>query len=883
VTALRAFVSRLWGSLATHRRDAVLGEEIQTHLELLADEFEARGMSRPQARLAARREFGAVEAIKDATRDARGWPLLESLVQDVRFALRQLRRSPTFTLTAILTLAIGIGGTTAIFSIIDVTMLRSLPYPDADRLVVIQEVVPRFGNSPVSVADADAWRTGSSFDQIALLTGTASNLTGQGEPERLVGSATTPNLLRILGARAQMGRLLLDEEEQAGREHVVVISDAFWRRRFGADPTIVGRMIPLDGVPHEVVGVLAGDFKPPTLSHLFAIPLREISPEIWRPLAIPPEQRQAIGGYSYAAVARLKPGVSLAQAAEELSVIQAALVRVTPGKGDIRTAILPLQTQLESRSYAGLQLLLLAIVAVLVVGCVNIANLLLARIVSRKKEIVVREAIGAGKRRVVRQLLVENVVLGLLGGGSSLAVAWGALRLLVATAPSDIPRLDDVTLDMRVLVFAGAVSLACGLLIALVPLWRAGSLALRESLNRHTGADGRPATIRLQSILVVCEIGLSAACVATAALLLQSFAGLLNVDKGFSADHVLTIDINMAGQRYASGEQRMVVLDEVLNKFQRTAGVAAATVSSQLPLTDASGRSALSTEGVTRPVTDRPVADVRSVTPDYFRTLEVPLRTGRLIGDADRDRHVAVLSEGLAQRGWPNQSPLGRKFRFGSNPAATLYEVVGIAGDVRGTTLDQPMALTAYIPFPQRTASGASLLVKTSVAPAAIAPLLQEIIRRQDPELPIVAVRTMKDVVNASLEPRRFQLVLVALFAVLAALLAGLGVYGVMAYSVAQHAREIGIRLALGAPPHAMLGMVMRNALRLAIGGLLVAMPLALAAGSFLRTFLVGVTPYDPAALVGADAIVLLTALAAAAIPGLRASHIDPMTALRNV
>ena len=882
MSSVRVPFSRFWGSLTKRRGDARLTEEILTHLELLAQEFMADGLSPDEARMKARREFGGVEAIKDSTRDERGLPFLESLLQDVRFALRQLRRSPSFTITAILTLAIGIGGTTAIFSVIDVVILRPLSYPDADRLVAIQEVFPVLGTGPVSAADADVWRRSTaSLDQIALVTGAGMNLTGRGEPERIIAATTTPNLLRIFGASTQLGRLLLDEEDQLGSDRVIVLSDALWRRRFNADAGIVGRMISLDGVPHEVVGVLAATFKPPNIKHLISLPVREIVPEMWKPLALTAEDRPAIGRYGYASVARLKPGVSLARASEELAAIQTNLARDVPGKGNIGVVIVPLQVQMASRSRAGLELLLLAVATVLLIGCVNIANLLLARTVARRKEMSVREAIGAGRGRIARQLLVENLVLSLLGGLGSLAIAYGALRLIVMTAPADVPRLDELALDVRILLFAGSVSLVCGLLIGLVPAWRCGGLDLHASLKGRSEGDALPGATRLRSTLVACEIGLSAAAVTVAALLLQSFAGLMTVDKGFSAEQVLTLDVNLAGQRYTNAQQRVAFLDAVVDRVRQSPGVVAAAVSSQLPLTGTGALSALSTEGVTGPITERPSADVRSVTPDYFRAMAVPLKTGRLIDAADRERNVAVLSEQLAARGWPSQNSLGRKFRFGANTTAPLYEVVGTVGDVRGTALDQPLTPTAYVPFPQKTLSGVSLIVKTSGNPSALASLVHGILRAHDPELPVVTIRTMDDVMNESLAQRRFQLLLVALFATLAALLASLGVYGVMAYSVAQRTSEIGIRLALGAKPAAVVFKVMRDALMLAAGGLLVALPVTMISGSFLSKFLVGVTPRDPLVLGATAAIIGVTALLAAAGPGLRASRVDPMVALR--
>jgi putative ABC transport system permease protein len=880
---LRALRLRFWRSLTRQRHDARLNEEIQTHLELLTAEQLARGLSPAAARQAALREFGGVEYAKEPARDERGLPLVESLLQDARFALRQLRRHPSFAITAILTLAIGIGGTTAIFSVLDVVVIRPLPYPDADRLVAIQETLPTFGPFPVSPADADFWKEHvTSLEEIALATGASLNLTGAGEPEPIVTGLVTPNFLRILGASPQLGRLLRDEEAEPGRDQVVVIDDALWRRRFNADPQIVGRSITLNGSAYDVVGVLQPDFEAPNTKWLHSLPTRELVPHMWKPLALGPADKPAIGRYSYSSIGRLKSGVSLAHAREELAVAQVNLVRSIPTKGDLKTVIVPMQDQMASRSRASLELLLIIVATVLLIGCVNIANLLLARIVARRREMSVREAIGASRARIARQVIVENVVLSTAGGLGGLIVAYAALRAILAIAPADVPRLEVVAINLRVLLFAAGVSSACGFLIGLVPAWRAGKLDIHASLKSRGEGEVHSATIRIRSVLVAAEIALTAAAVAVAALLLQSFTGLLNVDRGFDADKLLTLDLNLVGPRYATSALQAGFADGVVTDVQRSAGVTAVALSTQLPLTGTGALSALSAEGTTAAAPDRPSADVRSVTVDYFRALGLTVKSGRLIEAADRERNVAVLSAQLAERGWPGQNPIGRRFRFGVNPSAIVYEVIGTVGDVRGTGLDQPPTPTAYVPYPQRNYGFVSLLVKAAGDPATLTSTVRQVVRAHDPELPLPAFRTMDDVIGRSLATRRFQLLLVAFFAVLAALLASIGVYGVMAYSVAQRSPEMGIRLALGARPGALVRSVLREALLLAVVGLLIAVPSTALSGAFLSRYLVGVTPGNPLVLTATIAIIAATALTAAAGPALRASRVDPLVALRS-
>jgi predicted permease len=882
LTTLRAFRSRFWGSLWKQRHDARLSEEIQTHLELLIAENVARGLSPAAARAAALREFGGVEYAKDQARDERGLPFVESLLQDARFSLRQLRRNPLFAVTAILTLAIGIGGTTAIFSVLDVVVIQPLPYPEASRLVAIQETLPTFGPFPVSPADADFWKAHvTSLEEIALASGTSLNLTGGGEPEPIITGAVTPNFLRILGASPQLGRLLRDDEAQPGRDRVLVIDDALWQRRFNADPQIVGRTLTLNGAAYEVVGVLRPEFDAPNTKWLHSLPTREQTPQMWKPLVLTSADKPAIGRYSYSSIARLKGGVSLAQAREELAVAQLNLVRSILNKGDLKTVMVPLQEQMASRSRASLELLLIVVAAVLLIGCVNIANLLLARIVVRRREMSVREAIGASRTRIARQLIVENVVLSIAGGLAGLIVAYAALQAILAIAPADVPRLDVVAINPRVLAFAAAVSTVCGFLIGLVPAWRAGKLDIHTSLKGRGEGEVQSATIRIRSALVASEIALSAAAVAVAALLLQSFTGLLRVDRGFDADKLLTLDVNLVGPRYATPALQAAFVDNVVRDVQQAAGVAVVAVSTQLPLTGTGSLSALSAEGTTAAAPDRPSADVRSVSTEYFRALGLALKSGRLMETADRERNVAVLSAQLAERGWPGQNPIGRRFRFGVNPSAVVYEVIGTVGDVRGTGLDQPPTPTAYVPYPQRNYGLVSLIVKAAGDPAMLTSTVRQAVRSHDPELPLPAFRTMDDVIGRSLATRRFQLLLVAFFAGLAALLASVGVYGVMAYSVAQRSPEIGIRLALGARPGALVRSVLREAAFLAGVGLLVAVPATLLGGSFLSRYLVGVTPGNPLVLSATITVIAVTALLAAAGPALRASRVDPMVALR--
>ena len=881
MSAVRTFIGRMRMMTERSRRDAALAEEIDCHLDMLAAEFRAAGLTEREARLKAKREFGSVDRVKESTRDEQGFPLIESLWQDVVFALRQLRQSPSFTIAAVLTLAIGIGGTAGIFSVLDVVAFRSLSYPEADRLVIIHEGLPTFGPFPASAADAEFWSSHTtSFENISLVTPAFMNLTGAGDPERLEIGRVSPALLPMLGATARIGRLFADNEAQPGADAVVVLSDGLWRRRFGGDPSIVGRTIALDGVPHVVVGVLSAGFRAPNVRHLYAIPVSEMVMQAWKPLALAPEERPAVGGYNYPALARLAPGVSLIRAQQDLDRVQTELLRAVPNKTGLYARVMPLQEQLASRSRPTLMLLLTATAAVLLIGCVNTTNLLSARMLARRREIAVRAAIGAGRWRLVRQVLVENLVLGIFGGATGILVAAVVVRAIVSLAPSDVPRLDEVALDSRVILFTVAISLGCGLLIGAPSAWRLGAGSLQAWLAQR-GDDAGTAR-QSYSLLVVGEIALCAATVAVALLLARSLVGLNAVDKGFDPARILTAGVNLSGSRYEATERQAALFDGVIEDIRAVPGVVAVAVSTQLPLTGTGALSALSVEGTTVSATERASADVRSVSPDYFRAMSVPLMVGRPLDAGDRERPVAVLSEALASRGWPAQNPLGRRFRFGLNPAATVYEVVGVVGDVRGTALDQPVTPTAYVPFPQRTRGIATLLVKTDRDPASLAGLIRQSLKSRDLDLPTPTFRTMEEVVAGSLDARRFQLMVVVVFAGLAVLLAAIGVYGVMAYSVAQRRVEIGVRLALGAAPRRVLLLVIGRAVRLGLGGVALALPMGWLTGAALRSFLYGVTPLDPQVFVTTALVMFCVAVGAAAVPAIRASRLDPGAALRH-
>lgn len=797
-----------------------------------------------------------------------------------------LSKNPGFSAIAIATLALGIGANTAIFSVVDGVILRPLAYPDADRLVSIHEVVPKFSHIapllPVNAMHFREWRKNvRSFDQLALLGSVNFNLTGAGEPERIHGARVSPALFEMLGVRPQLGRLFSQAEDQPGRDRVVLLNDELWRRVFAADPGVIGRKIVLNGQPYEVAGVLPAGFHFPKMSQLFAMPVAEERPELWTPFAVRDNELTPLGDLDYAAIARLRPGVASGQAVSELNVVQGQLMSLVPEKLELRAALIPLQDQITGKSRSGLELMLAAVGAVLLIGCVNITNLLLARATSRRREMGIRSALGASSGRLVRQMLAESLALSGLGGIFGVGIAYAAIRLIVANAPVDLPRIDEIHLDARVLLFTLTISTAAGLLFGLLPAWRFGQadpqVAMRTGSRSMTA--GR-STGRLRALLVSLEAGLSALCLIAGGLLLHSFVKLLQVDRGFEAERVIAVTLNLPGSRYPSREKRAAFLHSMLDRVEVLPGITSAGVSNMLPLGGEGANNLVAVEGSKLALMERPLADVRQVNPGYFHTMGIALRAGRVFAESDRERQVALVSAQTAERLWPGQSPIDKRFRIGDD-SSPLMIVAGVVGDVHGVSLSKKPSLTVYLPYWQRNFGQASLVAKTAMDPRAASAAIRAAIRQVDPELPVPAFQTMNEILSGSVAQRRFQMTLVLLFAAVAMLLACLGIYGVVSYSVAQRANEMGIRMALGARPGAIRGMILRQALLPVATGLGAGVLASLALGRVLGSMLFGVNAADPLTILAVVALLSSVAAAASYIPARRATLIDPLNALR--
>jgi hypothetical protein len=755
---------------------------------------------------------------------------------DFRYALRSLRRNPGYAAVVILILAAGIGANTAMFSIVNGVLLRALPFHEPEQLYAVQEAVPKFANIspdfPVNAMHFLEWKKHwTSAEQIALLDHLTFNLTSDGEPERVNAERITWNLFPMLGVQPQLGRGFLEEEDQLGRDRVVLLSDAMWRRRFQADPGVLGRKIILNDKPFQVIGVMPAGLKLPRLSQLQSMSISDTDPDIWKPFAVSKDELDAMGDFNFGCIVRMKKGVAAARALDELNAIEADIIRDLPEKVELRAHLVPLQQQLTGRSRKGLLLLFSAVGAVLLIVCVNIANLMLARATGRRREFAVRAAVGASARRV--------------------------------------------------LALACVLTLFSAMLFGLLPAWRSSRIDPQEGLR----SGGRSATEsrhsgRLRTLLVALEVALSTICLAAAGLLLNSFVRLTHIDKGFDVEHVMSIDLYLAGARYSDMNKRSEFLRKALEAVEPLPGATAVGVSNMLPLTGEGNNNLLLVEGRRGALWERPLVDMRSVNGAYFHAMGISLRSGRVFTEEDRKRGVALVGESTARKIWPGENPLGKRFRFGEN-SAPLLEVIGVAGDVRGNGLQKVPQQVVYLPYWYRGRSTTSLVVRTGMNPSAIAGAVRAELHKLDPELPVPQFRTMQDIVSASVAERKFQLSLVLAFAGIAVVLACLGIFGVVSYTVAQRRGEMGIRLALGATAGNLRTMVVRQGLAPVVVGLACGIAGALAMARVLEGLLFGVKATDPWTLGGVAAVLIGVAAAACYVPAMRVSRADPLSALR--
>jgi predicted permease len=810
---------------------------------------------------------------------------MRNIWQDFRFAGRVLSKNPGFTAVAVLTLALGIGINTAIFSVVNAILLRPLPYKDPDQLVLLNHNYPKIDlKASVSAPGYKHYReTAKSFEGLAAMSFWSANITGEGEPERLQGMMTSANLFPLLRAEAARGRVLLPEEEEAGRDRVAVITDGLWRRRFGADPNLVGKNVSLNGESYQIVGVMPPDFQ-------FG---REVGMaiEIWSPLSFTPQQLSMdnIGRENLFVLARLKPGVSFEQAQGEMNAIADALRgQLMPGLtvNDWGLKLTPMAEQVVGDIRPMLWMLLGAVGLVLLIACANVANLLLARSAARHKEIAIRTALGAGRGRVIRQLLTESVLLAVVGGALGLLLATWGVDLLLSLNESKIPRASEVGVDLWVLGFTVGVSLLTGVLFGLAPALQASKVDLHDALKEggRSGSGGMKRGAR--SVLVVAEMALALVLLIGAGLLIKSFAQLQQVNPGFRPEGVLSMQLTLPEAKYKEPRQRQEFYRQLMERVRALPGVEAAGATNVLPLSGQNQSGSFNIEG--RPVPQGqspPHGDRWLVTADYFRTMNIPLVRGRYFTEQDGPDApgVAMVDETMARKYWPGEDPVGKRITFETGPdnQPRWREIVGLVGHVRHKDLEGESRVQYYAPLMQRPNSGIFLAVRTSGDPESLSPAVRGVVREMDKDLPVYKVTTMRQLVSDSMAQRRFSMLMLGIFAVVALVLASVGLYGVLAYSVTQRTREIGVRMALGAQTRDVLKMIVGQGMALALAGVGIGLVIAFAATRLMSSLLYGVTATDPSVFAGVAVLLAGVAFLACYVPARRATRVDPMEALR--
>jgi putative ABC transport system permease protein len=879
---LRETLHRLRSVLHRKRYEQELEEELRLHLELEIESNLAQGMTPQQARRAAAVSFGGVEQAKVECRDASGFRVFEELAGDARHGMRQLRMSPGFAAVATLTLALGIGSATTVFSVVNGVLVRRLPYPDSDRIMTLWNTYPGVDDSlqEVSPPDFFDWRSESrSFEHMAAYERFVWDMAGDPQPVRVRGARVSGDFFAVMAVPAMLGRPVLPADDHEGAHHVVVLSHRLWVERFGSDPSVLGRTVILTGVPHRIVGVMPTGFRFPD------------GVELWTPLAyeppFPPSLRRSVW---FRTVGRLRPGVTARQAGLEMAAIAQRLARRYPDTNEGRSvAVVSLLEHTVGGVRPALLMLLGAAGLVLLVACVNVANLMLVRAVGRRQEISLRAALGASRGRIVRQLGMESLVFQILGGLGGLGIAWLALEALRRTAGEAVPRMADIHIDLRAMLFAVLLSLvagaASGMLPAMTVTGRRLFQAVQES-GRRTADSRRHA--RWRQALVIAEVALAEVLLVGGLLLLQSYLHLRRVDLGFTSQGVLTSRFDLHSRRYADTASRRAFYRETVERVAAIPGVRSAALATTIPMHDVQMTLDFLIDGRPKPAgpVETPWAGYNSVTPDYFHLMGIRLLEGRLLTDGDGPGApaVAVVNSEMARRYWPGTSPLGSTFRIlsdDSTDAGPEITVVGVVDDVRQVSLTSTFRPELYLPYAQYPWKEGFLLVRSSTAPEVLAEAVRRELRKVDPDLALSDVRRMDDEISDSLGPPRFQTVLVGVFAAVALALALVGVFGVISYSVSRRSHEIAIRLALGARRRDVFTLVATSGARLVFAGVVLGIVLALLMVSGLSRLLFGVVPTQPAAYIVVGLLLSVVALAACSIPCLRAIRVDPAVALR--
>jgi putative ABC transport system permease protein len=804
------------------------------------------------------------------------------MLTDLRYALRMLIKSPGFSAIAILTLGLAIGANSAIFSVVNAVLLRPLPYPHSEQLVRVFGSQPQLELAPTSPANFLEWKEQNEvFERIATYTGQGFNLTGGDKPERVIGARVSADLFQLLAVQPRLGRAFTDEEDQAGHGQVVILSHEFWQSRFGGDPHTLRQAITLNEQSYTVVGIM-----PPG----FAFP--DTRTQVWTPVAFNPAERATRDTNFIEVIARLKPGVSIEQARLHMTALaQRQAERYPETNTGIGVKIVSLHEQTVGDVRAMLVVLLGAVGFVLLIACANVANLLLARAAGRQKEMAIRGALGASRVRVVRLLLTESVVLAVWGGALGLLLASWSLDLLISLKPANLPRLAEIGINRTVFIFTLAISVVTGIVFGLVPAFQASKPDLNEGLKESgRGATGSPGRHRVRAALVVSEVALSLVLLVGAGLMIRSFARLLAVDPGFKADHVLTAFVSLPVSKYPKREEQAAFFERLIERLRNLPGVSSTGVITDIPLFGGSS-TGVEIDGRPAPLPgQRPMTDYCMISPDYFTAMGVALIKGRAFSHYDTEDApaVVIINQTMAARFFPGENPIGKRIGLSGNPR-DWREIVGVAGDVRNYGVDAEVKPGVYVPFFQNApgylagvASAMNVMVRSTSAPSALTAALLEQVQALDKDQPVSEIRTMEWYLSESMAQRRFNMLLLGVFGALALVLAAVGIYGVIAYTVTQRTHEMGIRIALGARGGDILKLIFASAMLTTVSGIVLGLAAALALTRLLGSLLYQVTATDPFVYASITLLLLVVAIIATYIPARRAMKVNPITALRE-
>ncbi|HET7216348.1 MAG TPA: ABC transporter permease [Terriglobia bacterium] len=880
----RRHIARFGGLFRGRKLADEIDEEVRIHLEMEAQENREQGMSAEEARYAALRRFGNVTQAQEQSREMWNWLWLETLLQDLRYGLRQLRRSPGFTAVAVVTLALGIGANTAIFSIVDAVLLRPLSYPHPDQLVLFFDVPLKQPDALGGISYRDFTEIREQNRVFSKIAGNSFHdltLTGAGEPTIVNTADVMPELFPILSAQPLAGRALLAEDGRLDAAPVAVLGENLWRSRFGSDLAIIGQSINLDMRPFTVVGILPASFRYPDGA---------VHQDVWIPIAQDPvfgPLMRKPGVPVMSGIGRLKPGVTIAQARAEMNTLGARLAREFPtqdaGTG-IRVESFP--EFVVGNVRPALLILLGAVGLVLLIACANVANLLLSRGTSRGREIAMRMALGAGRARVVRQLLTESALLGLLGGVAGVAIAAWSVWSFRPFLPPDVARISSIHVGGPVLLFALLLALAAALLFGLAPALFATRSNLLAGVQEGSDRAGQRSGQFVRSLLAGAEVSVAVVLLVAGGLLIRSFARVTSVNPGFDPQNVTEAEVSLPQFEYSRPQQWTDFSNELLMRLHAQPGLQDSAVAGPLPM-DRQGEASFgfTIVGNPPPPPGKPdTADYATVSPEYFRVMRIPLLRGRFFSeqDAPSNPNVAIISEALARLYFPNQDAIGKEMRFGFPPNTNVpRKIVGIVGDVRDVALTRKPGPMMYVPFAQAPLWGGEVVARSSMSTASVAAGIRRAVNSIDKSLPVTDVDSFPEVIHASVAQDRFRTLLMTSFSAIALLLAAVGIFGVISYSAAQRTREIGIRMALGAERRDVLRMVVGQGLKLALIGVAIGVACALPLTRFLSSLLYGVTPTDPLTFIAVSVILIAVATLACYIPARRAAKVDPMVALR--